>query len=263
MTRRAFGLPIILALGLLLAPLTTGTQPGSKMPRLGILEDSPFWEAFRQQLRDLGYIEGQNITIEYRFAEGRADRLPDLAPERARLPVDVMATFGTPAARAAKHATSTIPIVMVSVGDPLRAGLVASFARPGGNVTGSTILVPELSPKRLQILQEVVPFLARVAFLWNPTNPANVLHFEDIQTAAQTLGVPLQSVAVRSPDEFARAFAAESQLPVMANVKENVAAGALLIIRRKSPGAISAGCPLCGQDSERGHAGRSARAPTH
>jgi putative ABC transport system substrate-binding protein len=257
MTRHRIGLLVTLTLAILVVLLAAAAQPGSKIPRLGILEDSPFWEAFRQQLRDLGYIEGQHITIEYRFAEGRADRLPGLAAELVRLPVDVMATFGTPATRAAKDATRTIPIVMVSVGDPLRAGLLASLARPGGNVTGSTILGPELSPKRLQILQEVVPSLSRVAFLWNPTNPANVLHYEDIQAAAQTLGMPLQSVEVRTPDEFKPAFtamrqehpdaliitadpmhqlhvgqildfAAESRLPVMANVKENVTAGALL-----------------------------------
>jgi putative ABC transport system substrate-binding protein len=202
-------------------------------------------------------VEGQNIAIEWRFTGGKLDRLADTATELVRLKMDIIVTIGTPATRAAMQATTTIPIIMVSVGDPLRAGLVASLARPGGNVTGSTLLGPELSPKRLQILQETLPTASRVAFLWNPTNPANVLHFEDIQAGARALGVTLPSVEVSSPNEFTSAFTAmmrerpdalimtadpmhqlhvgqiidfatQHRLPVMSNVKENVVAGALM-----------------------------------
>jgi ABC-type uncharacterized transport system substrate-binding protein len=255
------GIIVTLALGLLSAPLTADAQTPAKIPRIGIIgdwpEDSPNWGVFRQGLRELGYVEGQNIAIEWRFTGGKLDRLADTATELVRLKMDIIVTIGTPATRAAMQATTTIPIIMVSVGDPLRAGLVASLARPGGNVTGSTLLGPELSPKRLQILQETLPTASRVAFLWNPTNPANVLHFEDIQAGARALGVTLPSVEVSSPNEFTSAFAAmmrerpdalmmtadpmhqlhvgqiidfatQHRLPVISNVKENVVAGALM-----------------------------------
>jgi putative tryptophan/tyrosine transport system substrate-binding protein len=250
-----------LGLGLMLAclwaSLTAHAQLPTKLPRLGMLENSPHWGVFRQGLRDLGYVEGQNIAMEWRFAEGNLDRLAEAAAELVRLQMDILVTFGTPATRAAMHATTTIPIVMVSVGDPLRAGIVASLARPGGNVTGSTTLGPELSAKQLQLLREGVPTVARVAFLWNPLNPANVLFYEDIQAAARALGVTLLSVEVSRPSAFERAFAAmmrehpdalfitgdpmhqlhveriielaaQSRLPVMSNVKANVTTGALL-----------------------------------
>jgi ABC-type uncharacterized transport system substrate-binding protein len=255
------GIIVTLALGLLSAPLTADAQTPAKIPRIGIIgdwpEDSPNWGVFRQGLRELGYVEGQNIAIEWRFTGGKLDRLADTATELVRLKMDIIVTIGTPATRAAMQATTTIPIIMVSVGDPLRAGLVASLARPGGNVTGSTLLGPELSPKRLQILQETLPTASRVAFLWNPTNPANVLHFEDIQAGARALGVTLHSAEVRSPGEFESAFAAmmrerpdaliitadgihqqhvgqilnfaaKNRLPVMSNVKDNVVGGALV-----------------------------------
>jgi putative ABC transport system substrate-binding protein len=257
MPRCTIGLLVTLALGIFVAPLASQAQTPTKIPRIGILEGSPFWEVFRQELRDLGYVEGQTIAIDYRSAGGDLTRLADVAAALVRLPVDILVTYGTPATRAAMHATTTIPIVMVSVGDPLRAGLVESLARPGANVTGSIILGPELSAKRLQLLHEAIPTVIGVAFLWNPANPANVFQFEDTQTGARALAVTLHSIEVSSPSEFDSAFAAmmreppdalmmtadpmhqlhvgrilefaaKSRLPVMSNVKENVIAGALM-----------------------------------
>ena len=137
------------------------------------------WHAFRQALRELGYVEGQNLAYEYRYGEGTPDRLAEVAAELVRRPVDVIATFGTPPTYAAKEATRTIPIVMVGVGDPVRAGLVASFARPGGNITGNTVLSPDLGPKRMQILREAIANVSRVAFLINPDNASNVATLRD------------------------------------------------------------------------------------
>ena len=205
---------VTLALGVFAAPLAADAQQPAKTGRIGMLRTgSPSdrveeIEAFRKGLRELGYVEGQNIAIEFRFAEGREEGLPDLAAELVRLKVDVLVANGAVAIRAAKQATTTIPIVMAEVGDPVRTGLVASLARPGGNITGSTILGPELGPKRLQLLKEVVPKLSRVAFLWNPANPSNRLHFEDIQRGAKALGVALQSLEIQSPDGFDSAFTA-------------------------------------------------------
>jgi putative ABC transport system substrate-binding protein len=256
----AVGIIVTFALGLL-TPLTADAQTPAKIPHIGLIaewpEDSPYYGVFRQGLRELGYREGQNIAIEWRITEGKLDRLADAVAELVRLKMDIIVTAGTPATRAAMQATTTIPILMVSAGDPLRTGLVASLARPGGNVTGSSLFGPELSPKRLQLLKETLPTASRVAFLWNPTNPANVLHFEDIQAGARALGVTLHSVEVSSPNEFTSAFAAmmrerpdalimttdgmhqqhvgqiidfaaEHRLPVMSNLKENVVAGVLM-----------------------------------
>ena len=170
---------LTLALGVLSAPLAAAAQQPAKTPRLGMLRTgSPSdrveeIEAFRKGLRDLGYVEGQTIAIEFRFAEGREDRLPELAAELVRLKVDAVVANGAVAIRAAKQATTTIPIVMAEVGDPIRTGLVASLARPGGNITGSTILGPELGTKRSQLLTEALPKVRRIAFIWNPTNPSN------------------------------------------------------------------------------------------
>jgi putative tryptophan/tyrosine transport system substrate-binding protein len=183
-----------------------GQQP--KMPRIGIIDDAPIWDHFRRGLRELGYIEGRNIALEYRSAEGRPEQLAAAASELAGLPVDIIATYGTPASHAAKLATATIPIVMISIGDPVRAGLVASFARPGGNITGLTILSPDSSPKRLQLLKELVPSVARVAFLWNPDNASNVAQLEEVQIAAPMLGMQVLPFAVGRVDEFDGAFAA-------------------------------------------------------
>jgi putative ABC transport system substrate-binding protein len=163
-------------------------------------------EAFRHGLRDLGYVEGHTITLEYRFAEGQADRLPALVAELVRLPVDILVVDGTVAVRPAQHATTTIPIVMMA-GDPVGAGLIASLAHPGGNITGLSMMIPDLSGKRLEILQEAVRNLSRVAVLRHRDAPVDP-YVTETQAAAQALGLQLQALEVRSPDEFAQAFAA-------------------------------------------------------
>jgi putative tryptophan/tyrosine transport system substrate-binding protein len=214
MTRRRIGLLITFALGLLLAPLTSQAQHTAQVPRLGLLmpgsasTSASRLEAFRHGLRDLGYVEGRTITLEYRFAEGQADRLSALVAELVRLPVDVLVVDGTVAIRSAQQATTTIPIVMAVSSDPVGAGLVASLARPGGNTTGLAGLTPELSGKRLEILKEAVPHLSRVAALWHRDAPVAPLLLKETQAAAQALGLPLQAWEVRGPDEFDQAFAA-------------------------------------------------------
>ncbi len=179
-----------------------------RIPRIGIIDNTVMWNAFRQGLRELGYVDGRNIAFEYRDAEGVPERLLKAATELARLPVDVIAVFGTPPSRAAKQATTTVPIVAISIGDPVRAGLVASLARPGGNVTGNTILGPDLSPKRLQLIKEVIPTVSRVAFLWNPDNASNVAILEELQGAAPKLGMRMLSVPARDAADFDGALAA-------------------------------------------------------
>jgi putative tryptophan/tyrosine transport system substrate-binding protein len=203
---------VTLILSLLTAPLTSQAQPAAHVPRLGLLIPSSFSavasriEAFRHGLRDLGYVEGRNITLEYRFADGQADRLPALVAELVRLPVDVLVVDGTTAIRRAQHATTTIPIVMAVSGDPVGEGLVASLARPGGNITGLSSRAPELSGKRLELLKEAVPHFSRVAALWHRDAPVGS-YLQETQAAAQALGLQLQALAVRSPDEFDQAFA--------------------------------------------------------
>jgi putative tryptophan/tyrosine transport system substrate-binding protein len=189
-------------------PLLARAQQAVKIPRIGIIDDSPIWNFFRQALRDLGYVEGQNIAFEYRYAGGLPDRLAWISAELVRRPVDLIATFGTPATQAAKEATKTIPIVMMGVGDPVGAGLVSSLARSGGNITGNTILGPDVAGKQLQLLKEVIPSLSRVAFLWNPDNASHPAQLSELKIAAQTLNMNLLSIAVRSSDEFDIAFAA-------------------------------------------------------
>ena len=188
-------------------PRSARAQQSTKIPRIGVIDDSPIWNAFRQGLRDLGYLEGQNIAFEYRYAGGLPNRLALVAVELVHRPVDLIATFGTPPTIAAKRATTTIPIVMIGVGDPVGAGLVSSFNRPGGNITGNTILGPEVAGKRLQLLKEVIPSLSRVAFLWNPDNASHPAQLAELRVAVETLGIKLLPVAVLSPDEFDRAFA--------------------------------------------------------
>ena len=178
------------------------------MRRVGIIDDAPMWNAFRQGLREHGYLEGQNIAFDYKYADGVPERLAEAAAEFVRRPVDVIATYGTPPTWAAKEATATIPIVMIAIGDPVRAGLVASIARPGGNVTGNTILGPEVGAKRLQLFKEAVPTISRMAFLVNPANPSTVAYLEELQIAAPALGVKLISAEVRSVNDFDSAFAA-------------------------------------------------------
>ncbi len=204
----------VVALGTLTAMAPADAQPPPKVPRIGILTGAStsvtahLLEAFRQGLRELGYVEGQNIAIESRSAEGKLERLPDLAAELVRLKVDVIVTSGTPAALATKQASRTIPIVMGFAADPVETGLVASLARPGGNITGSSLMAPELAGKRLQLLKEVVPGASRVAVLSNPTVPYTALMVKETEAAARVLGVQLQPLEVRAPQDIDRAFEA-------------------------------------------------------
>jgi len=188
--------------------LAARAQQQGRIPRIGIIDDTPMWDAFRQGLRDLGYLEGQNIAFEYRRADGAPERLAEAATDLARRPVDVIATYGTAPSIAAKAATTTIPIVMIGVGDVVRTGLVQGLAHPGGNITGNTILGPEVQPKRLQLFKEAVPALSRVALLWNPDNASNRLTAEEIRAAAATLGMTFTVVPVRRADELDGALAA-------------------------------------------------------
>jgi putative ABC transport system substrate-binding protein len=219
MNRRAF--LSALAGSLLAAPLAAEAQPARKVPRIGVLSPgSPsgagrnpsdlavLFAAFREGLRELGYVEGQNIKIESRWAEGNYDRLPGLAADLVRLKVDVIVTYGTPASQAAKRATGTIPIVMAAIIDPVASGLVTSIARPGGNVTGQSMMSPDLVAKQLEILKEVVPKVSRVAVLWNPANAGNAPQVRHTQDAAGALGVRFQSLGARGPSEIDSAFAA-------------------------------------------------------
>jgi len=206
----AVGFIVTLTLSLLTAPLAAEAQPARKVPRIGFISDTPgpYAEAFRQGLRERGYIEGETIAIEYRWAEGRHDRLPDLIAELVQLKVDVLIPVGTQASRAAKQATSTIPIVMAQIGDPVGSGLVANLARPGGNLTGVSVLGPQISAKQLELLKQAVPTAYQVAVLWNPTNHVHGAMWREIQLTAPALGVTPHAVAVQQPEDFESAFAA-------------------------------------------------------
>ena len=262
MDRRTF--LFVFSLGVLSAPLAADAQPTGKVYRIGYLaagsaiaSQLPV-EAFREGLRGLGLVEGQNIVIDYRFAEGRFDRLPDLAAELVRLRVDVIMAGPTPPAVAAKNATGTIPIVMAGVGDPVELGLIASLARPGGNVTGLSFSVGmDIFGKGLELLREVVPKFRRVAILSNPANPSHALAITNVKAAAGSLGVQLQLLEAREPNQFDGAFAAmakervdallvvadgmfifhrarladlaaKNRVPSMHGVRENVEAGGLM-----------------------------------
>ena len=189
-------------------------QPAKKVFRIGLLSGnrpSPMpsnIEAFRQGLRELGYVEGQNISVEYRFAEGKEERYAILAAELVNLGVDVIVTFGTQATVAAKQATSTIPILVGNAGDLVGEGLVASLARPGGNITGFTSVDPDLSAKRLQLLREILPKVSRVAVLYHGGPGGDQEELRETQTAAKTLGVQIQPLQVLEPDQFQRAYTA-------------------------------------------------------
>jgi putative ABC transport system substrate-binding protein len=192
-----------------------GAQQPGKIPRIGYLaarsSPEPRDEGFRHGLRDLGYIEGKNIFVEYRWAHGKIEQLGGFAAEMVRLKVDIIVATGTPVALRAKEATNTIPIVIAVGDDPVEAGLVASLAHPGGNVTRVTTLATELRGKLLELLKEVVPRLTRVAVLWSPVEPRFVLNFKEIETAARSLDVQLQSIEVRGPDELDSAFRAATK----------------------------------------------------
>jgi len=206
----------LLAVTVLVAPRAGEAQQAASLPRIGFLNPGSlseprfprFLQAFRQGLRELGYVEGQNIAIEFRWAEGQYDRLPGLAAELVRLKVNVIVAGGGPAIQAARQATETIPIVMVGTADPVAAGFVASLARPGGNITGLSLMLPELVGKQLELLKEVVPNVSRVALLGNPANPNYASLVRQAQDAARALGVRLQPLEARDPSEIDNAFAA-------------------------------------------------------
>jgi putative ABC transport system substrate-binding protein len=210
---------------LLSAPPVASTQQAGKVYRIAFLgASSPALEselvaAFRQGLRDLGYVEGRTILIEYRWAEGRYDRYAAFVAEAVSLKVDVIVTEGTPAAIAARDGTSTIPIVMAVIGDPVAAGVVSSVARPGGNITGSTSMSPEIDGKRLELLKELVPGVSRIAVLWNPANPNNRARISTMRAAAKSLRLTLELVGVGDSEQLEKGFgaivAARSQALIM------------------------------------------------
>ena len=200
----------VLAVAMLACACVAEAQQPANVRLIGVLGDAPssFWEAFRQGLRDLGYIEGQSIAIEYRWAEGKYERLPDLAAELVGLKVHLIVTAGVTASRAAKQATKTIPIVMIVGSDPVETGLVASLARPGGNTTGLASINVELNPKRLELLKEAVPGLYRVAVLANATSSNFGPAVKAVEAAARSLGLQLQILEVRDLKDFDAAFEA-------------------------------------------------------
>src|SRR2546422_4402330 len=263
MRRRTF---VAGTVALLAAPHAADGQPAGKVYRIGILGNVPvtspegarLWGAFIQGLRELGYVEGRNITIEHRYSEGQYGRLPDLAADLVRLNVDVIVAPATQNPVVAKQATRTIPIVMTGAGDPVGSGLVASLARPGGNVTGLSLLAPAIVGKQLELLKEITPQVSRVAVLSNPTSQAFPVVLGEAKVAAHSLGVQLQTLEARGPDEFERAFAAltreragallvptdgmfllhrarivdlaaKSRLPAMYGTREFVDAGGLMV----------------------------------
>ncbi len=251
---------LTLAIGLLAAPLAADAQQPAKIRQIGLL--SPFspagaarWhQAFRQGLHDLGWVEGKNISIEYRYAEGRADRLPDLAADLVRLKVDIIvASIGTDAL-AAKNATRAIPIVMAAAGDPVAGGLVESLARPGGNITGLSQIAPEMAGKRLELLKEIVPQLSRVAVLWNPQGTTSPLTWKEMQLPARALGLQLHSLEVRSSSEFAKALedATRARAGALAIAPDPLFAGDL---KRMADLAAKSGLPAIFHLAEFVHSG--------
>ena len=265
MRRKSAGCIVAVGVLLLVAPFVEAAQPATKVYRIGWLghgstpsgPDRSVGE-FQKGLRDVGYIEGQNLAIEYRFASGNVERLPDLAAELVRIPVDVIVTSGEPAALAAKRATKSIPIVATEFGlDPVKAGLVVSLGRPEGNVTGVATLSEDLWQKRLGLLREVAPKIARLAVFWNPANPGNAACVEEIKATARPIGMQarflevgdartleqaLSSVAREPPDAFVTCWdsvtlanakpiadlALKLRVPMLAPLKEYVQAGGLL-----------------------------------
>jgi putative ABC transport system substrate-binding protein len=210
---RLVGLAVVLAVGLTLAPLAAVAQQAGKVYRVGFLGSgsaegfyTDLLQGLRAGLGELGYVEGKSVVFEYRFAEDKYERLTSLVAELVRSKVDVILAHGSPAIRAAKHATSTIPIVMVGAGDPVGTGFVASLARPGGNITGLSSIDVGLAAKRLELLKEILPKLARVAVIRNPTNPSGELQFRETQAAARSLGIEVQLFEVRDPKELESAF---------------------------------------------------------
>jgi putative ABC transport system substrate-binding protein len=210
MKRRTF---VAGGLGLLAAPLVVEAQPAARIPRIGVLglgsptpDINVANDSFRQGLRELGYVEGRSVTLEWRWAEGKLERLPRLASELVHLPVDVIVVGATSTARAARQATTTIPIVMTMVPDPVEAGLVHSLGHPGGNITGTTLMTPELSGKQLELLKEVVPSASRVGVLRDPRGTGHRITLNAAEAAARALRLDLRIVDARGPDDFLPAF---------------------------------------------------------
>ena len=214
MKLRAIAVRIMVALGALAVPLAANAQQAPKIAKIGVLVPSTpaatahLIEAFRQGLREHGYVDGKNFVLEPRYGEARAERLPELARELVSLKVDVIVTTIDTAIAAVKQQTQTIPIVMANSTDPVGTGFVASLARPGGNVTGLSTISPELSGKRLELLREAVPRLSRVAFIWNPGVAGAALEYKETEGAARSLRLQLQSVEVSRADDLNRAFSA-------------------------------------------------------
>jgi len=207
-------LAALLVLGLFVAPLAVKAQPVGKVPRIGVIGElspaDPFLAAFRQGLRELGYVEGKNIVVEYRYAHGMVDRIPEIVTELIRLKVDLLMVGGAAAARAAKAQTTTMPIVFALPGDPVGSGLVASLGHPGGNATGTSTLLPELSRKQLELLKAAVPRVSRVAVLYNSAGRPGGLALEATREAARALTLDLQIIEIQRPNELESAFAAAS-----------------------------------------------------
>src|SRR5215472_11731432 len=242
--KRAAVRSIAVAVMLLAMAVKAEAQQAKKIPRIGFLEASSLSynetriEIFRQRLRELGYVEGKSIAIEYRFAEGKQDRMRELAAELVSLKVDVIVTVAN--ASAAKDATKTIPIVFAANADPVATGIVASLARPGGNLTGLTLFAPELTGKRLELLKEAAPRITRLAFLWNPSGLSDPILLKEAEAASRALGLQIQSLEVRSVNDFDGAFATATRegvnaftmtlnrLPAIFGAPETVEAGGLM-----------------------------------
>jgi putative ABC transport system substrate-binding protein len=255
--------PVIATVLAILASVHPVGAQQARVHRIGFISSSSSSamaardEAFRQGLHALGYVVGQNITIEYRWADGKNERLPGFAAELVNLKLDIIVTHGGVATRAVQQASTTIPIVIAAADDPLAAGLVASLARPGGNITGLSLITPDLTAKRLELLKEILPGLTRVAVLWNSANPISEPELRKAEAAARSLGLQLQSLGVRDPYEFASAFssmkreragalfvlpdamffgrrkelvdlAASNRLPLVAHLREFADAGGLM-----------------------------------
>ena len=216
-SRKSRVLLIVFVVVLLAVAVIAEAQQPAKVPRIGYLvpgsasTSRSSVDGFRQGLRDLGYVEGKNIVIEYRYAEGRDDRVRDLAADLVRLKVDIIVTSSTVAVGAAKELTGTIPIVMTGTGDPVATGLVANLARPGGNVTGLSAVSSDLSTKQLELVREIVPRIRRVAVLFDPANPVNIPAWKEMEGVAPGLGLQLLPLEVRGPEEYEPAFGAAAR----------------------------------------------------
>ena len=218
---RRIGLAVVLGLSLTLAPLDGEAQQAGKVYRVGYLgvapptaSTRPLWDAFVGGLREHGYVEGRNLVLHVRYSAGQDARSAEQAAELVRLNVEVIVASTTNGALAAKQVTNTIPIVTILAGDPVGSGLVASLARPGGNVTGVTLAAPDYTAKQLQLLQEVIPGIKRVAVLWNPTLPQHQASFRETQKGAATLRLEIESLELRSPDELEALFRRMAHTPV-------------------------------------------------